>query len=141
MVAMYKLFTQTQATELIGVVDPLLRDLQTALKDVVGLRDAYKTRSSDSLQAQQLAAEIKFVLESAQLTKLQLDSLGVLVQDVEQGLVDFPSKLGAEVIYLCWEQGQDAVTHYHGLSEAVAARQPLPNGLPAQDNPDTHLNA
>lgn len=123
----YKLFTQAQATDLIGVVDPLLRELQEALKEVVQLRDERAALRPESLRAQQLTAELTFVVQSAQLTKRELDRLGVLVKDVEQGLVDFPSKLGAEVVYLCWEQGEDAVTHYHALNQEAQARQPLPH--------------
>ena len=133
---MYKLFTQSQATELIGVVDPMLRDLQNALRDVVRLRDERAGVRPDSLRAQQLTAELAFVVGSAQLTKTELDRLGVLVKDVEQGLVDFPSRLGAEVVYLCWEQGEDAVTHYHALNQEAAARQPLPGAFN-----DRRLNA
>ena len=136
---MYKLFTQAQATDLIGVVDPLLRELQDALKDVVRLRDERAALRPDGLRAQQLAAELAFVVGSAQLTKSQIDRLGVLVKDVEHGLVDFPSTLGAEVVYLCWEQGEDAVTHYHALNQEAGARQPLPGGL--NDHGDLRLSA
>jgi len=123
---MYKLFTQAQATDLIRVVDPMLRDLQGALKDVVRIRDERAALRSESLRAQQLATELTFVVESAQLTKRELDRLGVVLKDVEQGVVDFPSTLGAEMVYLSWEQGEDAVTHYHALNQEAAARQPLP---------------
>lgn len=127
---MYKLFTQTQATDLIGVVGPLLGDLQEGVKDALRLKHEGETVRSDSLRFQQVSAELKFVLESAQATKSELDSLGVLVKDIEQGLVDFPSKLGAEMIYLCWAQGEDAVTHYHALNQEAQTRQPLPTAQP-----------
>jgi hypothetical protein len=123
---MYKLFTQDQATELISVVEPLLRELQEAFKEAVRLRDERAALRPDSLRAQQLSAELAFVVRSAQLTKLELDRLGVVVKDVEQGLVNFPSTVAGEVVYLCWEQGEAAVTHYHALNEAVGARHPLP---------------
>ena len=123
---MYKLFTPSQATDLIGVVDPMLRDLQGALKDVQRLQLERAALRPDSLRAQQLTAELTFIIESAQLTKAELDRLGVFVKDLEGGVVDFPGKLGAEVVYLCWAQGEDAVTHYHALSQEVGTRQPLP---------------
>jgi hypothetical protein len=123
---MYKLFTQDQATELISVVEPLLRELQETFKEAVRLRDERAALRPDSLRAQQLSAELAFVVRSAQLTKLELDRLGVVVKDVEQGLVNFPSTVAGEVVYLCWEQGEAAVTHYHALNEAVDARHPLP---------------
>ncbi len=123
---MYKLFTQDQATELISVVEPLVRELQEAFQEVVRLRDERATLRPDSLRAQQLSAELNFVVQSAQVTKHELDYLGVLVKDVEQGLVDFPSTVAGEVVYLCWAQGEHAITHYHALNQEVSARQPLP---------------
>ncbi len=129
---MYKLFTPSQATDLIGVVDPLLRDLQGALRDVQRLQLEQAALRPGSLRAQQLGAEITFIIESAQLTKAELDRLGVFVKDLEGGVVDFPGKLGAEVVYLCWAQGEDAVTHYHALSREAGERQPLPEAAPAE---------
>ena len=125
---MYKLFTPSQATDLIGVVDPMLRDLQGALKDVQRLQQEHAALRPDSLRAQQLKTELAFIIESARLTKGELDRLGVFVKDLEQGVVDFPGKLGAEVVYLCWAQGEDAVTHYHALSQEAGERQRLPQG-------------
>lgn len=115
-----------QANELLGTVAPLLSELQEGVKDAVQLQNEGKTLRPDSVRFQQVSAELKFVLESARATKRELDSLGVLVKDVEQGLVDFPSKLGAEMVYLCWAQGEDAVTHYHALKEEAETRRPLP---------------
>ncbi len=126
---MYKLFTPSQATGLLGVVDPLLRDLQGALRDVQRLQRERAGLRPESLRAQQLSAELTFIVESAQLTKAELDRLGVFVKDLEHGVVDFPGKLGAEVVYLCWAQGEDAVTHYHTLVQEAGERQPLPPGL------------
>lgn len=128
---MYKLFTQTQANELLDVVAPLLRDLQGDVKDALRLQREGAALRPDSLRAQHLAAELKFVMESARDKKLELDSLGVLVKDIEQGLIDFPSRLGAEMIYLCWAQGEDAVTHYHALKEEAETRRPLPASVEA----------
>ena len=129
---MYKLFTPSQATKMLGVVDPMLRDLQGALHDALRLQRERLAVRPESLRAQQLSTELTFVIESAQLTKAEFDRLGVFVKDLEGGVVEFPSKLGAEIVYLSWAQGEDAVTHYHALSQAAALRRPLPgNGLGA----------
>ena len=124
---MYKLFTVQEANKLIPVVDQKLRELQGAVQDILALREALQPMNGLSLEAQQTAEEIKFLLGVVQQEKLELDNMGVHLQDVETGLVDFPSRLGAEVIYLCWEQGEDAITHYHRLNQEVKARQPLPS--------------
>jgi hypothetical protein len=56
----------------------------------------------------------------------QLEALGVLVKDLDRGLVDFPALRGDEEVLLCWEVGEDAVAYWHGVDEGFAGRKPLP---------------
>ncbi|ADI14591.1 DUF2203 domain-containing protein [Truepera radiovictrix] len=132
---MYKLFTKEQATALLPVVDEKLRELQGAVRDIAALRSELQSLPPTSLRAQAAAEELKFVMAAAYATKQELDRMGVFVQDLERGLVDFPSRLGAEVVYLCWEQGEDAITHFHRLNQGVGARRPLPLHAPNQHAP------
>jgi hypothetical protein len=62
------------------------------------------------------------------VTRIQ-DS-GVVVKDLDVGLVDFPSLLDGEEIYLCWKLGEDQIAFWHGIDEGFAGRKPL-------DDPDT----
>ncbi|HEY8644884.1 MAG TPA: DUF2203 domain-containing protein [Gaiellaceae bacterium] len=55
----------------------------------------------------------------------KLEELGVVLKDLDLGLLDFPSEReGAEVL-LCWHAGEDAVTSWHGLEEGYAGRKPI----------------
>jgi hypothetical protein len=56
----------------------------------------------------------------------QLQRLGVLVKDLDRGLVDFPALRGDEEVLLCWQVGEDEVAYWHGLEEGFAGRKPLP---------------
>ena len=123
---MYKLFSVTEANNLIPVVDELLGDMQIAIRDTLQLRDDIAALGAHSVAARNKAQEIAFLLRSAHETKAQLDRLGVFLKDVDTGVVDFPSQVGAEVVYLSWEKGQDAITHYHRLNEGSR----LPLGAP-----------
>ncbi len=120
---MYKLFSVAEANNLIPVVDELLSDLQDAIRDTYRLRDDIARLGSEGVAARNKAQEIAFLLRSVHETKAQLDRLGVFLTDVDAGVVDFPSQVGAEVVYLSWEKGQDAITHYHRLNEG--SRLPL----------------
>lgn len=123
---MYKLFSVKEANKLIPVVDELLSDMQVAVQDTLRLRDEIATLGARSVAARNKAQEIAFLLRSAHETKAELDRLGVFLKDVDTGTVDFPSQVGAEVVYLSWEKGQDAITHYHRLNEGAK----LPLGAP-----------
>ena len=56
----------------------------------------------------------------------QLERLGVLVKDLDRGLVDFPALHEGEEVLLCWEVGEDEVAFWHGVDEGFAGRKPLP---------------
>lgn len=127
---MYKLFTHEEATRLLPVVDQHLAEMQRAVQETLTLRGELSQHAALSVTAQNLAREIAFVLSEIHRHKAELDRLGVHLKDVETGVVDFPSKLGAEVVCLSWERGQDAITHYHRLGNEDEIR-PLPDRAPS----------
>jgi hypothetical protein len=63
----------------------------------------------------------------------RIQDTGVLVKDLETGLVDFPSLLEGEEIYLCWKLGEDHIAFWHGIDEGFAGRKPI-------DDPGTERN-
>jgi hypothetical protein len=56
----------------------------------------------------------------------RLEHLGVLVKDLDRGLVDFPALREGEEVLLCWQVGEDEVAFWHGIEEGFAGRKPLP---------------
>jgi hypothetical protein len=81
---------------------------------VVRYDDAAKLR----IEHDKLAAYLKAALE-------KIESTGCVVKDLEVGLLDFPSIIGNEEVYLCWRLGEDRIRFYHGLEEGFAGRKPL----------------
>ncbi len=65
-----------------------------------------------------LAAEISAVVE-------RVNGLGCLVKDLENGLVDFYAMREGEPVFLCWQFGEPAVTHWHGVEEGFNGRRPI----------------
>ena len=55
----------------------------------------------------------------------RLEELDVVVRDLERGLIDFPSLLGGEEVYLCWLLDEPAVGHWHAPESGFGGRQPL----------------
>ena len=136
---MLRLFTVQEATALIPTVEAHLVELQRAAADMIELRRNLGGLSSHSLEARNAIQEIQYLLGVVHGSKAELDRLGVHLKDVESGVVDFPSRLGAEVVHLTWEQGQDAITHYHRLG-GDTRQQPLPPDLPPK-GPDPTVEA
>jgi len=55
----------------------------------------------------------------------QLEELDVVVRDLERGLIDFPSLLGGEEVYLCWLLDEPEVGHWHAPESGFGGREPL----------------
>jgi hypothetical protein len=53
-----------------------------------------------------------------------LESLGVELRDLEQGLVDFPGERDGRPVWLCWVLSEPEVAHWHPIDEGFASRQP-----------------
>ncbi|HEX7002986.1 MAG TPA: DUF2203 domain-containing protein [Trueperaceae bacterium] len=114
---MYRLFTLAEATDMIPTVDRLLGEMQDAARDIAILKERLGKLDPISVDARNCAQEIAFLINGLHSVKAELDRMGVHIKDVESGVVDFPSQLGAEVVCLSWEKGQDAITHYHRFGE------------------------
>jgi hypothetical protein len=55
----------------------------------------------------------------------ELQELGLLVKDLDVGLVDFPAVREGREVLLCWRLGEDAVAYWHGPEDGFAGRRPL----------------
>ena len=55
----------------------------------------------------------------------EVQELGVVVKDIDSGLVDFPSVREGEPVLLCWRLGEDEVRFWHGLEDGFAGRRPI----------------
>ena len=59
---------------------------------------------------------------------LELRERGILLRDLERGLVDFPALREGREVYLCWEEGEDEVAFWHEPDAGFAGRRPLGDG-------------
>jgi hypothetical protein len=61
-------------------------------------------------------------LEAAQR---RLAEHGIEIRDVDRGLVDFPARHGAQVVLLCWLEGEDSVAFFHDAASGFGGRRPI----------------
>lgn len=126
-----RLFTVEEANALL----PAVRTLAEMIREnILQLRsqsqaivrhehlDPDSTDFMDQLQKNatiaQLVATVKSGVE-------QIQSYGCICKGVEQGLIDFPCLLGAEVVFLCWQLGEPTVSYWHRIEDGFAGRRPL----------------
>ena len=54
-----------------------------------------------------------------------LESLGVVLKGLEQGLLDFPAKRFDEEIWLCWKEGETKIRFWHEKDSGFMGRKPI----------------
>jgi hypothetical protein len=55
----------------------------------------------------------------------ELDAIGVVVKDLDLGLLDFPAVRDGDEVELCWQVGEDAVEYWHPLEAGYRGRKPI----------------
>jgi hypothetical protein len=49
---------------------------------------------------------------------------GILLKDIDRGLVDFPALRDGREVLLCWESAEEEVAFWHDLETGYAGREP-----------------
>jgi hypothetical protein len=109
--------------ELVGRIVRRIRDARNRLADE-GFDSEFSTMAELTGGAYPGREHAAAALEVA-LGFDHLEEMDVVVRDLERGLIDFPSLLGGEEVYLCWLLGEAAVGHWHAVEGGFAGRRPL----------------
>ncbi len=64
-------------------------------------------------------------LADFQAAMREFSSREIQVKDVDRGLLDFPAIIGGREVFLCWEQDEEDIEHWHELDAGYAGREPL----------------
>ena len=54
-----------------------------------------------------------------------LESTGVVLKGLDEGLLDFPAKRFDEEIWLCWKEGETEVKFWHEKDTGFIGRKPI----------------
>jgi hypothetical protein len=119
-------FTVSEANALLPRLDPILRELQAA-----------RDRLTDGEAHEALAGAAptngggepgrtvgEGFLEVRRLL-VALSEFGIVIRDIDRGLIDFPAVREGHEVYLCWQLGERTVGFWHGLDSGFDGRQPL----------------
>jgi hypothetical protein len=55
----------------------------------------------------------------------EIAQAGAQLKDLDSGLVDFYHRRGNEIVFLCWKEGEDDISHWHGLQGGFSTRKPI----------------
>lgn len=72
-------------------------------------------------------SRIEFLRMEAELLIGNFKRSGVLLKSVFPGLLDFPSVVDGKQVLICWKEGEERATCYHGWHDGYQGRRPHPD--------------
>ena len=54
-----------------------------------------------------------------------IQDTGVIIKDINTGLLDFPAIRDGREVYLCWKNGEGAIAYWHEIEDGFAGRQSI----------------
>jgi len=54
-----------------------------------------------------------------------LESMGVMLKSIDEGLLDFPSKRFDDEVWLCWKHGETEIKFWHEKDSGFGGRKPI----------------
>jgi hypothetical protein len=126
-----RLFTPAEARALLPELLPMLHQLKASRQRVMELRARLErltpTMRQNGHAAQAAELEQGLIAAVQRLTRLleTLTELGVLVKDMEHGLIDFPSLRDGRIVLLCGRMDEPTVAFWHEVDSGFGGRRPL----------------
>jgi hypothetical protein len=112
----------------------LLPKLREHLADVAYHRDRMREKAphlEPILEASitngggKIGSEYGVEAYSLYLSVERIRELGVLLKDLDAGLLDFPHEREGRVVFLCWHPPEERVGYWHEIEAGYRGRQPL----------------
>lgn len=119
-------FTREEASALLPRIKEMLRELRSS-KDQLTDTEAHEALSEaapgngggeEGKQVGVAFLEVRRLLGA-------IEESGIVLRDIDRGLVDFPAVIDGREVYLCWELGEEDVAYWHDLDSGYRGREPL----------------
>ena len=121
-------FTIKTANEILPSVIEKFQNLKKEKNEVMKLEHKLQTSISSSNQLGQyvtLKQELNHAITKFYQAITELEGTGVMIKDIEQGLLDFPSKRFDDEIWLCWKEGETEIKFWHEIDSGFNGRKPI----------------
>lgn len=116
-----KYFTPSEAKKTLPLVRQIVKDILDTTKQMRLLAEEITGPVEENPAIKKMASDInKFIKE--------LEEIGCSFKDMDFtiGLVDFPSVINGEEVFLCWRSDEEDIKYFHSVDAGYAGRQLIP---------------
>jgi hypothetical protein len=124
---MARYFTLQEANKTLVTIRPLMDEVQTIRQKILANQpEAWPAieKSAGNGGNRALSNMVQDFEKLDALVHLIQDT-GVLIKDINIGLLDFPALRDGQEVYLCWQYGEGEIAFWHEVEAGFAGRQPI----------------
>lgn len=124
---MPRYFTLQEANETLNTIRPLMDEVQAIRRKILEKQPEAWPAIQKSVGNGGNRALSSLVQEFEKLDALvhRIQAAGVLIKDINLGLLDFPALKDGREVYLCWQYGEGEIAFWHEVEAGFAGRQPI----------------
>jgi hypothetical protein len=120
-------FTLQEANEALQVIRPLMEEVQSIRRKIMSTQPEAWNAIEKSVGNGGSRALSKIVQDFEKLDTLvhRILDTGVIIKDINIGLLDFSAMKDGREVYLCWQYGEGDIAFWHEVDAGYAGRQPI----------------
>ena len=124
---MPRYFTLPEANQALTIIRPLMDEIQAIRQKILTNQPEAWTAIEKSVGNGGSRSLSAMVQDFERLDVLVHDILdtGVLIKDINIGLLDFPALKDGREVYLCWQYGEADIAYWHEVEAGYSGRQPI----------------
>ena len=122
----WRSFTIDEANRSLVLVKRITSDLVEAHSRMLDLHESAEAAAeADAGQVDGMYRELRGVVDKLHGYLKELEEVGVELEEMSLGIVDFPAMSGGREVRLCWQLGQETVQYWHDVGATAATRRPV----------------
>lgn len=116
-----KYFTPTEARKTLPLVRQIVDDILKDGREIKLIAESHPGNVHE-------LPEVQVLLKKIQGYIAELEEIGCFYKDwnFEYGLVDFPSIINDQEVFLCWRTDEETILYYHTMEEGYQGRELIP---------------
>lgn len=120
-------FTLAEANAALQILKPLIEKIQVIRKNILTQKpEVWPVVEKAAGNGGSKAASL-LMLDFEQLDQSvhQIQEAGVILKDINLGLLDFSAWREDHEVYLCWKYGEQKIEYWHEIEAGFAGRRPI----------------
>lgn len=124
-------FTLAEAQATLPQIQAHMEEVQAARREILRIRpEALPAIQKAAFNGgNKLLGELALLAMQLENHVKAIQALGVIVKDIDAGLVDFPASRNGREIYLCWRYGEERLGFWHELNTGFSGRRPIDESI------------